>query len=281
MSQQEFLERDAGSATDGARGTVPGWNRLALEAMAAARVPGPLAARALAILHTAIYNAWAAYDDTARQTDQGVAVRLPRGERHGGGKTVAIAHAAHLVLSTRFPAQRAVFDAHLAGLLRSVPPPRPVSDRRSTTSTLTPAGIGRVQAASLLDACGLDGALPLPPGAALGTLCERWCTLARRLCDTAAYDDDRDVLLFFVLANALDHAVIAMRAPIGDAVRPLLPARLPAPSSGSWRDACDGAAGAALRRFAGEPDAAADPSWGQTLGGLVFEKARWYWQGKA
>jgi hypothetical protein len=275
MKRQEFLERNADTAAG--RHTVPGWNRLALEAIRTARLPAPVAARVLAILHTCMYNAWAAYDDAARQTAGGVAVRLPCGERHGTGRTIAIGHAAHLALSTRFPARRAAFDAHLAQLLRPL-----TSSPSRAAGVLTPAGIGRVQAASLLDACGQDGAMPPFPAIGMGQVCERWCTTARRLSEREHHDDDRDVLLFFVLANALDNVMIALRTPDEGKAGSLLLTRLPA-AGARLREGCDDAAGEVLHRFVSAMETPADtpaaPSWGQALGALVFERARRHWQG--
>ena len=70
MRRENFLKLDSGAAA-GLAGTVLGWNRLALQAIRTAQ-PGPLpSARALALLHTCMYNAWAAYDGAARQTAQG------------------------------------------------------------------------------------------------------------------------------------------------------------------------------------------------------------------
>ena len=48
---------------------VAGWNGMALRTARTAE-----ALPALALLHTCIYNAWAAYDDAARQTVLGVAM---------------------------------------------------------------------------------------------------------------------------------------------------------------------------------------------------------------
>jgi len=45
--------------------TVAIWNEATLEAIREASVPAPIAARALAIVNTAMYDAWAAYDSTA------------------------------------------------------------------------------------------------------------------------------------------------------------------------------------------------------------------------
>jgi hypothetical protein len=44
------------------------WNEVALEAIRRSTLGPPIVARALAIVHTCIYDAWAAYDPMARGT---------------------------------------------------------------------------------------------------------------------------------------------------------------------------------------------------------------------
>jgi hypothetical protein len=248
MRRENFLERDS----DVASGTVTGWNRLALEAIRVAQ-PGPLpSARSLAILHTSMYNAWAAYDRQARQTAHGVAVRLPPAERNAASKASAISHAAYCALSGRFPAQQAAFDAFMAGL---------GLDPAAAGAALSPAGIGRAQAASMLDFCQRHPP-PHAGGAAAEPVPGRWCLAAHRLSERAGHGDDQDVRLFFALANALADAAIA-----------------------GWQSG-HGSAGAAaaevIGRFTGEeppkPDSAAR-ELGRQVGARAFEDARRYWEG--
>jgi hypothetical protein len=252
MRRENFLELDS----DVASGTVTGWNRLALEAIRVAQ-PGPLpSARSLAILHTSMYNAWAAYDRQARQTAHGMAVRLPPAERNAASKASAISHAAYCALSGRFPAQQAAFDAFMAGL---------GLDPAAAGGALSPAGIGRAQAASMLDFCQRH---PHPDagGPAAEPAPGRWCLAAHRLSERAGHGDDQDVRLFFALANALADAAIA-----------------------GWQSG-HGSAGAAaaevIGRFTGEareemqagPDSAAR-ELGRQVGARAYEDARRYWEG--
>jgi hypothetical protein len=75
MGRQNILELEADGAIT-LPATVRAWNDLALRTIGA--MPFAHASpRALALVHTCMYNAWAAYDDNARQTVHGVAVRLP------------------------------------------------------------------------------------------------------------------------------------------------------------------------------------------------------------
>jgi hypothetical protein len=57
---------------------VPQWNAAALQAVRDSKLGPPMVARALAIIHTCIYDAWAAYDPTATNA----APRLRSAQRH-------------------------------------------------------------------------------------------------------------------------------------------------------------------------------------------------------
>jgi hypothetical protein len=253
MGRRNFLELDADGATGPLAtrpaGTVSGWNALALRITDAAQ-----ALHTLALLHTCMYNAWAAYDDDARQTALGVAVRLPRTERDAAGKTAAMSHAARGVLAGLFPETLAGVDARMASL---------GLDPAAAAGQFSPTGIGRTQAAAMLGARHREQPFALMPAEARQpvtagppAIAAHWFAQARHISIRNGHDDDRDVLLYFVLANALADAAIA---------------------------AADGEAAAAeaLRRFTGgvRPDAPASEA-GRKVGARVFDKARRYWQGK-
>jgi hypothetical protein len=270
MRRENFLKLDTGAAA-GMAGTVLAWNRLALQAVRKAQ-PGPAAAaRSLAVLHTCIYNAWAAYDDTARQTAHGAAVRLPLAERSAASKAGAISHAACRVLTGLFPAQQAVFEAEMAML---------GLDPAAGGGPLSPAGIGRSQAAAMRAFCrrgGVDrpGGLigngsvadapaqdrPAHRPAVVEPAPGRWFLPAHLLSEHDGYSDDQDVRLFFALANALADA--ATVAAVG---------------------AAGAAAAEVVRRFTGDTRFGASGSAGQELGrqagARAFECARRYWDGK-
>lgn len=95
------------------------WNEVALEANRVSHTNGqgeqagpPLSARALAIVHLAMYDAYAGVDAAAGLPPYMSGLPAP-----GGGATVeaAVAGAAHTALSELFPSQRPFFDAMLAG----------------------------------------------------------------------------------------------------------------------------------------------------------------------
>jgi hypothetical protein len=92
------------------------WNEETLEAIRKLPPAPTVAARALAIVHTAIYDAWAAYDPLAVGTRLGAGLRQPEAERTQANKDKAISFAAYLALVDLFPARQAVFDQRMADL---------------------------------------------------------------------------------------------------------------------------------------------------------------------
>jgi hypothetical protein len=266
MRRENFLKLDSAAAS--MAGTVLGWNRQALQAIRNAQ-PGPQqAVRALAVLHTCIYNAWAAYDDTARQTVHGVAVRLPFAERTAASKAGAMSHAAYRLLADLFPAQAGSFASWMDGL---------GLDPAAGGGPLSPAGIGRSQAAAMRAFCRRAGADRL--GSLVGAAVEippdlppvvepapgRWFLPAHLLSEHDGYSDDQDVRLFFALANALaDAGSLAVQGSLG------------------------GASAEVIRRFSGEmrgdsrfrAAASAGQESGRKAGARAFDGARRYWEGK-
>ena len=98
---------------EGSDNIVLRWNATALEAVRRTGMPPPAVARALAIVHTCMYDAWAASDPVA----VGVHFRtkdltlVTDGRRERG-----ISFAAHRALVDLFPTQRPLFDALLIEL---------------------------------------------------------------------------------------------------------------------------------------------------------------------
>lgn len=85
---------------------VTRWNDAALEAIRVTRPGPPIVARALAITHTCIYDAWAAYDARAKGTRFGSNLRRPAAERTRANKEKAVSYAAHDCLSACSPAKQ-------------------------------------------------------------------------------------------------------------------------------------------------------------------------------
>jgi hypothetical protein len=125
------------------------WDEAALQAIRDTRPAPTVTARALAVVHASIYEAWAAYDPKAVGTRLGGSLRRPPTERTLANKNTAISHAAHRALVNLFPARSAAFDALMASL---------GYDPADTSTGTTPAGVGnRAAAAVLLHRAG-DGA---------------------------------------------------------------------------------------------------------------------------
>src|SRR6516225_1621804 len=83
---------------------VTDWNNAALAEVRASKLGPPMVARALAIAHTCMYDAWAQYDDHAVATTVlGGSLRQPNGQRTDPNKAQAISFAAYRCLVNLFP----------------------------------------------------------------------------------------------------------------------------------------------------------------------------------
>jgi len=91
------------------------WNEIALEAIRAERTPPPVAARNLAIMHLAIYDAVMAIE----RTHQPYLVDVTAAP--GTSREAAVATAAHRTLVALFPRERETFDKALARSWLEVP----------------------------------------------------------------------------------------------------------------------------------------------------------------
>jgi hypothetical protein len=92
------------------------WNNEALECVRLVRTPPVVNARALFIVHSAAYDAWAAYDAKAVGTRLGGTLRRPSSERTTVNKNQAISHAAYRAASWVWPGCQANWDAQLEAL---------------------------------------------------------------------------------------------------------------------------------------------------------------------
>jgi hypothetical protein len=99
------------------------WDRILLEVLQDTKAAPTIAARALAVLHTCIYDAWAAYDPVAVGTRLGPALRRPPEERTLDAKREVISRAGRLTAIDLYPQRAARFDAALAEEGYDVSPP--------------------------------------------------------------------------------------------------------------------------------------------------------------
>jgi hypothetical protein len=141
----------AGAGAGAPDSVVLRWNSAALHAVRDFRLGPPMVARALAIVHTCMYDAWAAYDRVAVGTRYGGALRRPPGERTLRNVAQAISVAGYRAVVDLFPADRvSVFDPLMTEL---------GYDPADTTTDLhSPAGVGNVACAAVLAFRHRDGA---------------------------------------------------------------------------------------------------------------------------
>src|SRR5919198_4259564 len=78
-----------------AENVVLRWNDEFLQGVRDSKLGPPMVARALAVAHTCMYDAWAAYDRAAVGTRLGGALRRPARERRFANKVEAISFAAY------------------------------------------------------------------------------------------------------------------------------------------------------------------------------------------
>ena len=136
-----------GQAHDSA---VVKWDQVALAAVRRTHLGPPMVARALAVVHTAIYDAWAAYDGRAVGTRLGGTLRRPASERSDANKERAVSYAAYRTLLDLFPSEQPSFDSVMKQL--------GFDQADLSTDVSTPTGIGNLTAAAVLNFRHHDGA---------------------------------------------------------------------------------------------------------------------------
>lgn len=125
------------------------WNNAALQTIRYRRPWPTINARALAVVHTCMYDAWAAYDEKALATILGAKLRRPSSERTNQNKITAISFAAYRCLSDLFPNDVALYDAVMTGL--------GLNPSDGSRDPETPTGIGNLAAASVIEFRRHDG----------------------------------------------------------------------------------------------------------------------------
>jgi Domain of unknown function (DUF6851)/VCPO second helical-bundle domain len=125
------------------------WDQAALRAIRAIRIGPPMGARVLAITHTAMYDAWAAYDARAAGTRFGTQLRRSAAERTEENKRRAVSYAAYRALSDLFPGEQASLDS----LMRALG----YDHGDASTDLSTAVGVGNVAAAAVLEFRHHDG----------------------------------------------------------------------------------------------------------------------------
>jgi PAP2 superfamily len=119
------------------------WNQAILQGVRDGTLGPPMVARALAIAHTCIYDAWSAYDDKAIGTQFGAELRRPKRERTLSNKNQAISFAAYRASEDLLPWDKVKFDQLMARLGYDV--------NDTSIDFNKPSGIGNVACAAVLD----------------------------------------------------------------------------------------------------------------------------------
>lgn len=126
------------------------WNNAALQAIRTRHPGAPIAARALAIAHTCMFDAWAAYDRRAHATILGASLRRPSRERTEANKSKAISFAAYVCLSDLFPEEIPRYSTIMQSL--------GYNPEENNSEHSSPEGIGNLAAKSVLEFRHHDGA---------------------------------------------------------------------------------------------------------------------------
>ena len=125
------------------------WDRAIQQAVINTAVGPTISARAYGLLHTAMYDAWAAYSPNGVATQLWNNLQRPTPEHTDANKTEAMSYAAYRVATELFPGDQALFDSVMEAL--------GFDPTNSTTDTTTPAGIGNVSAEALMGVRRVDG----------------------------------------------------------------------------------------------------------------------------
>jgi len=126
------------------------WNSVALQGVRDSKLGAPMAARALAVVHTCMYDAWTAYDERSVGTQLRGALRRSLSERTVANKEQAISYAAYRALIDVLPVDRAtIYDPLMKKLGYDL--------NDNSTDIETPVGIGNVTCAAVLEFRHHDG----------------------------------------------------------------------------------------------------------------------------
>lgn len=120
------------------------WNQAALQGVRDTKLGAPVVARALAMVDTCMYDAWAAYDELAIGTQLRGVLRRPASERTAVNKEKAISYAAFRALEDMLPVD---IDSVYIPLMKQLG----FDPKDYSTDIETAAGIGNVACAAVLE----------------------------------------------------------------------------------------------------------------------------------
>lgn len=131
-----------GGNTSNRRSAAYTWVGTMLTTISNGSLGPPMVARAIGMVTTAMFDAWAAYDSVAVATRLGDNLRRPVGERTLANKEKAISYAAFRVLLDLYPAQTTAINTAMSDL--------GYDPADASTNPATPQGIGNLVAADML-----------------------------------------------------------------------------------------------------------------------------------
>ncbi len=125
------------------------WDEVTQEAIAATDLGPTVASRALGMVHTAIYDAWSAYDETAISTQLDDQLQQPASQITDENKSEAMSFAAFRVLDDLFASETDSFQSLMNEL--------GYDSTNQSRNPETPAGVGNLMADAILDFRHADG----------------------------------------------------------------------------------------------------------------------------
>jgi hypothetical protein len=125
------------------------WNNAALQAVQNTKFAPPMTSRALAMMHTSIFDAWAQFDSVAVGTQLGDSYQRSHEENTLANKNEAISYAAYNTLVNLFPTQVSSFDGVMTRL--------GYNPTNSSIDASSAAGIGNLAAQAVLNFRQKDG----------------------------------------------------------------------------------------------------------------------------
>lgn len=124
--------------------TPVAWNAAELQGIRDAKLAAPVVSRALGIVNTCMYDAWAAYDERAVGTQLAGALRRPAQEQTESNKEEAISYAAYRAVSDLLPGD---IESVYKPLMKQLG----YDPNNTSTDIETPTGIGNVACAAVLE----------------------------------------------------------------------------------------------------------------------------------
>ena len=147
------------------------WNEIALEAIRElghlpesnphrSRGGPPQVARSLGVIYTGIYEAWAAYDGTAKFAHNPASLRRPPAQRTEANRRKAVSQAAYRGLVDQFPpaAFEAPFQARYVGLMTDLLAAEGIAYGDTSHTLAQPVGLANVAVDAVLAFRHADGA---------------------------------------------------------------------------------------------------------------------------